>query len=157
MKVIKKKVLGKVLDMIKNLMDDEEKYLEFYKEFSKNIKMGILENKMTKKVTERLISFLRFKSSKTGKLISLSDYVKGMDKDQPQLYYVLGENVKEIESLPYLENILAKGYEVLYMTDAVDPYLTQTEYWKTFENVTMQNIAKSGVELGGDGKLYILF
>lgn len=84
-------------------------------------------------------------------MISLSDYVKGMSKDQPQLYYVVGESVKEIETLPYLENILAKGYDILYLTDALDPYLGQTEFFKTFENVTLQNIAKSGVDLGGDG------
>lgn len=58
MKVIKKKILGKVLDMIKSLMDDEEKYLEFYNEYSKNIKMGIVEKKMSQKVTEKLITFL---------------------------------------------------------------------------------------------------
>lgn len=58
MKIIQKKILGKVLDMIKSLMDDEEKYGEFYKEYGKFIKMGILENKMSKKVTEKLISFL---------------------------------------------------------------------------------------------------
>lgn len=74
-----------------------------------------------------------------------------MSKDQPQLYYVLGESVKEIENLPYLENILAKGYEILYLTDPLDPYMSQSEFFKTFEDVTMQNIAKSGVELGGDG------
>lgn len=60
MKIIKKKILGKVLDMIKSLMDDEEKYLTFYKEFGRNMKLGIVENQMSKKVTEKLITFLYF-------------------------------------------------------------------------------------------------
>ncbi len=89
-------------------------------------------------------------------MISLSDYVKGMAKNQPQMYYVLGESIKEIETLPYLENILAKGYEVLYLTDPLDPYLAQSEYLKTYENITLQNIAKSGVDLGGDG-IFLVF
>ena len=96
--------------------------------------------------------FRRFQSSKSGKLISLSDYVKGMKKDQPQIYYVLGESVKDIENLPYLENILAKGYEVLYMTDPLDPYLALGDMLKRFEEITLQNIAKSGVKLGDEGK-----
>ena len=58
MKIIKKKILAKILDVIKGLMDDDEKYLKFYKEFAKNIKAGLLENKMSSKVNEKLISFL---------------------------------------------------------------------------------------------------
>ena len=84
-------------------------------------------------------------------MISLSDYIKGMIEDQPQLYYVVGESIEEIESLPYLENIQAKGFEVLYLTDPLDSYLVQGESLKTFENVTLQNIAKSGVRLGKEG------
>jgi molecular chaperone HtpG len=163
-KVIKKKILGKVLEMIKNLMNDEEKYLTFFKEYGKNIKLGILENQVPPKTIEKLITFLyfftlmyrRFHSSKTGKMISLSDYVKGMSRKQPQLYYVLGESIKEIESLPYLETINAKGYDVLYFIDPLDAYLVQGESMKVFQNVTLQNIAKSGVDLGGDGIFYIL-
>ena len=79
------------------------------------------------------------------------DYVSGMPKNQPQLYYIVGDNVKELKSSPLVESIIAKGYEILYMTDSLDSYLTQSENFKTFDGVTLQNIAKSGVKLGDEG------
>ena len=58
MKVIKKKILGKVLDMIKNLMDNDSDYLTFYKEYGKSLKMGILENQVPPKTIKKIMTFL---------------------------------------------------------------------------------------------------
>jgi heat shock protein beta len=110
LRVIRKKLLQKALEMIKNLMDNEEEYLTFYKEYSNAIKMGLLEDT---KNSEKLVKFLRYYSSKSKKLISLDEYIKNMKKGQEQIFYITGESVKQLDSSPFVENLVSKGYEIL--------------------------------------------
>ena len=81
LKVIKKKLVRKTLDMIKKISD--EKYLEFWKEYSTNIKLGVMEDASNR---TRLAKLLRFMSS-NGKLSSLSEYVERMKDKQEQGRY----------------------------------------------------------------------
>ena len=96
--------------MFKSLAEDEEKYLEFYKEFGGALKMGILEDAKT---APKLIKLLRFHSSKSGKMISIEDYVKNMKEGQEQIFYIIGDSVKALSSSPFVETLLSKGYEIL--------------------------------------------
>jgi heat shock protein beta len=86
------------------------KYAKFWKEFGKAIKLGIIED-ATNRV--RLAKLLRFHSSKSGdSLTSLDQYISRMKPGQKQIYYITGQDRKQLEKSPFLEKLLNKGYEV---------------------------------------------
>lgn len=142
LKVIKKKLVRKTLDMIKKI--DDSKYTDFWKEFSTNLKLGIIEDQTNR---NRIAKLLRFHSSKTGPdgWTSLSNYVKDMQSEQEQIYYVAGSSFDEVSQSPFVEKVLKKGYEVLYLTDAVDEYTLSN--LPDFEGKRFQNVAKEGLAL----------
>jgi len=113
LKVIKKKLVRKTLDMIKKIEDD--KYEAFWKEYSTNVKLGVIEDTANR---TRLAKLLRFVSS-SGKLVSLADYVENMKEKQEQIFYMAGGSKEEVEKSPFVERLLKKGYEVLYLTEAL--------------------------------------
>ncbi|CEF70962.1 Glycoprotein 93 [Strongyloides ratti] len=145
LKVIKKKLVRKVLDMLKKM--DEEKYIEFWSEFSTNIKLGIMEDPSNR---NRLSKLLRFQSSNDAtKETTLKDYVERMKEKQESIFYVAGNSRSEVESSPFVERLLKKGYEVLYLTEPVDEYCIQN--MPEYEGKRFQNVAKDGLKLG-DGE-----
>merc|ERR1712059_38930 len=142
MGVIKKKLVRKTLDMIKKI--SEEKYPEFWKEYSTNIKLGVIEDTANR---TRLAKLLRFTSS-NGKLVSLAEYVEGMKDKQETIFYIAGGSKEEVENSPFVERLLKKGYEVLYLTEAVDEYAISA--LPEFEGKKFQNVAKEGFTIDGD-------
>ena len=73
LKVIKKNITKKCLEMIQELADNNEEYKKFYEQFSKNLKLGIHEDTTNR---AKLSEYLRFYTSKSGdEQISLKDYV----------------------------------------------------------------------------------
>jgi heat shock protein beta len=122
LKVIKKKLVRKVLDMLKKL--DDAQYEKFWKEYGTNIKLGVIED-TTNRV--RLAKLLRFHSSTSEKkMISLETYVKNMKPKQDTIYYMAGTSMDEVSKSPFVEKLLKKGYEVLYLIDAIDEYCMQS-------------------------------
>ncbi|CAJ0602597.1 unnamed protein product [Cylicocyclus nassatus] len=146
LKVIKKKLVRKVLDMLKKLEGQE--FDDFWKEFSTNIKLGIMEDPSNR---IRLAKLLRFSSSADKeKLTSLTDYVERMKDKQDKIYYMAGLSRKEVETSPFVERLIAKGYEVLYLTEAVDEYCIQA--MPEFDGKKFQNVAKEGVTIDDSEK-----
>merc|ERR1712047_193192 len=142
LKVIKKKLVRKTLDMIKKI--DEALYPAFWREFSTNIKLGVIEDAANR---SRLAKLLRFTSS-AGNVVSLSQYVERMKDKQEQIFYMGGSTLKEVQESPFVERLLKKGYEVLYLTEAVDEYAISA--LPEFEGKKFQNVAKDGFSLEGD-------
>lgn len=142
LKVIKKKLVRKVLEMIKKL--DEGDFETFHKEYSTNIKLGVIEDASNR---VRLAKLLRFSSSATeaDKVTSLESYVERMKDKQEFIYYIAGTNRRELEASPFVERLLKKGYEVLYLIDPIDEYCMQS--LPEFEGKRMQNVAKDGFNL----------
>lgn len=116
-KVIKKKLVRKVLDMIKKIGAD--KYPDFWKEYSTNIKLGLMEDPSNR---SRLGKLLRFQSSAGKNLTSLEEYVARMKPKQSHIFWLAGANRAEVEQSPFVERLLARGYEVLFMVEPVDEY-----------------------------------
>ena len=144
LKVIKKKLVRKTLDMIKKISD--EKYLEFWKEYSTNIKLGVIEDTNNR---TRLAKLLRFASS-AGSLTSLAEYVERMKDKQESIFYIAGGSKEEVEKSPFVGRLIKKGYEVLYLTEAVDEYAISA--LPEFEGKKFQNVAKEGFSIDGDTK-----
>jgi len=146
LKVIKKKLVRKTLDMIKKLEGDE--FTNFWKEYSTNVKLGVIEDHSNR---TRLAKLLRFFSSNSDEdQTSLADYVERMKDKQEHIYFMAGQSRKEVESSPFVERLLKKGYEVLYLTEAVDEYCIQS--LPEFEGKKFQNVAKEGLKLDQSDK-----
>jgi len=142
LKVIKKKLVRKTLDMIKKI--DDDKYNAFWAEYSTNIKLGVIEDTANR---TRLAKLLRFVSS-NGKLTSLAEYVERMKDKQEHIFYMAGGSKDEVEKSPFVERLIKKGYEVLYLTEAVDEYAISA--LPEFEGKKFQNVAKEGFSIDGD-------
>lgn len=144
-KVIKKKLVRKVLDMIKKI--DKDAYEKFWKEYSTNIKLGIMEDPSNR---SRLAKLLRFQSSNGKSVTSLAEYVERMKAKQENIYFIAGANRAEVEKSPFVERLLAKGYEVLYLVEAVDEYCISA--LPEFDGKKFQNVAKEGFKLNESEK-----
>jgi len=158
LRVIKKKLVTKALEMIRKMAekkkkkgDDEEKegeeakvsdpseeaednenYLAFWKEFMKAIKLGLYEDSSNR---TKLAKLLRFQTSKTNdNWTSLEKYISRMGKGQKNIYYISAESKEQAEKSPYLERFRKKGIEVLYYTDPIDEYaMPQLTEFKGFQ------------------------
>lgn len=136
-KVIKKKLVRKVLDMLKKV--PEADYVKFWKEYSTNIKLGVIEDPSNR---TRLAKLLMFHSSNGENMTFLADYVQRMKPKQERIYYIAGASKEEVKNSPFVERLLRKGYEVLYLTEAVDEYAISAI--PEFDGKKFQNVAKEG-------------
>jgi len=141
LKVIKKKLVRKTLDMIKKISDED--YLKFWEEYSTNIKLGVIEDHSNR---TRLAKLLRFQSSNhDSDLTSLADYLERMKEKQENIFFIAGTSRDEVTKSPFVERLLKKGYEVLYLVEPVDEYCIQS--LPEFEGKKFQNIAKEGLKV----------
>lgn len=139
-KIIKKKLIRKVLDMIKKI--PKEDYQQFWKEYSTNIKLGIIEDAQNR---ARLSKMLQFHSSTQKEMTSLPEYVSRMKPNQQHIYYIAGSSEEEVKRSPFVERLEKKGYEVLYLIEAVDEYAISS--LPEFDGKKFQNVAKEGFTL----------
>ena len=143
MKVMKKNIVKKSIELLQELSEDETKYLEFYNGFSKNIKLGVHQDDHNR---SKLAGLLRFYTSKSGNnMVSLDQYVERMKESQPGIFYITGPSQQAIDTSPFVEKLLEKDYEVIFMTQAIDEYVVQQ--LKEYSDKKLICATKEGLDL----------
>ena len=146
LKVIRKNLVKKCLELFQELTEDADNYKKFYEQFSKNLKLGIHEDSQNRK---KIAELLRYHSSATGdEMTSLKDYVSRMKENQTQIYYITGESRDQVSNSAFVERVTKRGFEVLYMVEPIDEYAVQQ--LKDYEGKTLVSVTKEGLELPED-------
>ena len=140
-KSIEKRIKQELEDLLKN---DRQNYEKFYKAFGRQLKYGTYNDFGMHK--EELQDLLLFYSSKDKKLITLDEYVSRMATDQKEIYYACGESVDKIDMLPQVESVKDKGFEILYLDDAIDEFCFQA--MMNYKEKNFKNIASNDFDLG---------
>lgn len=146
LKVIRKNIVKKCLELFNGLAEDEESYKKFYEQFSKNLKLGIHEDSVNR---AKLAELLRYDSSNSkDDMTSLKDYVTRMKENQKDIYYITGETRDAVANSAFVERVVKRGYEVIYMTEPIDEYCVQQ--LKEYDGKKLVSVTKEGLELPED-------
>jgi len=146
LKVIRKNLVKKCLELMQEIYEDKDNYKKFYEQFGKNLKLGIHEDSTNRK---KISDLLLYYSSHSGdEMTSLKDYVSRMKENQKDIYYITGENKETVKNSAFVERVKKHGYEVLYMTEPIDEYCVQQ--LKEYDGKNLVSVTKEGVELPED-------
>ena len=142
-KALEKKIASELGKMLKT---DRKDYEKFFKEFGAQLKWGIYSSFGVNR--EELQDLLLFKTSAEGDFTTLKEYIERAREDQDKIYYAVGETVEKISMLPQVESVLAKGYEVLYLTEDIDEFCVQI--LRNYENKDFLNVCTDSLDLGDE-------
>lgn len=137
---IEKKIKSELETMLKK---DRGTYETFFEGFGLQLKFGIYHSYGMLK--EKLQDLLLYYSSKEDKMVTLAEYVEKMPEDQKEIYFASGENKTKISSLPQVELVKDKGFDILYLTDNVDEFCFQM--LRDYKEKPFKNIAQGNLDL----------
>ncbi len=140
---IKQASVKKVLNEIKKMSKDEEKYALFVEQYNRALKEGAYQDFTNK---EAILELIRFKSSKAEKMTSLSAYKDAADTEQKAIYYIVGENENVLKNSPLLEAYKKNDIEVLILDDKeideiITPMYGAYQEWE-FKDITSAEAPK---------------
>jgi molecular chaperone HtpG len=123
-RVIRKTLVKQVLDALESMASERpEDFKKFYEQFGVYLKEGAATDYENK---DRLAKLLRWESTGSTGLTSLGEYVARMKEGQPAIYYAVGESRLALEGAPHLEGLKKRGYEVLFMVEPIDQWVSES-------------------------------
>ena len=136
---ITRKVLSELQEKAEKEPDEFEQFWEL---FGSVVKEGLYD---AHSYREALCKVVRFRSTASEKLTSLEDYISRMKKGQENIYYLSASDPETAKNSPQLEAFIAKGIEVLFMTDTID------EFWLPiqgdFRNKKFKSVTRGASDL----------
>ena len=146
LKVIRKNLVKKCLELIDEICEDKDSFKKFYEQFAKNIKLGIHEDTTNRK---KLAGLLRYYTSASGdEMASFADYISRMKENQKSIYYITGESKEVVAQSAFVESLKKRGLEVMYLTEPIDEYVVQQ--LKEYDGKSLVSVTKEGLELPED-------
>nr|BAF00175.1 putative heat shock protein [Arabidopsis thaliana] len=145
-RIMKKRLVRKAFDMILgiSLSENREDYEKFWDNFGKHLKLGCIEDRENHK---RIAPLLRFFSSQSeNDMISLDEYVENMKPEQKAIYFIASDSITSAKNAPFLEKMLEKGLEVLYLVEPIDEVAVQS--LKAYKEKDFVDISKEDLDLG---------
>ena len=145
---IKHGIVSRLLKDLKKRAENYDDYIKFWNNFGIVFKEGIYEDFANR---EEIAAISLFASTKEEeKLTTLDAYVERMPKDQQDIYYITGDDVKVLANNPQLEAFKQKGWEVLLLVDPIDEFWTQT--LPNYKGKAVKHIAQAGETLSFERK-----
>eukprot|EP00191_Tetraselmis_sp_GSL018_P001546 CAMPEP_0177601648 /NCGR_PEP_ID=MMETSP0419_2-20121207/14390_1 /TAXON_ID=582737 /ORGANISM="Tetraselmis sp., Strain GSL018" /LENGTH=784 /DNA_ID=CAMNT_0019094965 /DNA_START=91 /DNA_END=2442 /DNA_ORIENTATION=+ len=144
-RVMKKQLVKRTLETLKELSgrEDQTDYNTFFDAFGRNLKLGIIEDRDNR---ETLAGLLRFFSSKSGdEKISLDKYIEGKKESQKAIYYMAADSKDAAASAPFVEDLVNRGYEVLYLTEPIDEVAVTN--LAEYKDMKLMDVSKEDLEL----------
>ncbi len=143
---IRKNIVSKIFSSLKDMLNTtRSEYEKFWLEFGPTLKEGVPTDASQ---IEKLQDLFLFKSTASDQWTTLDEYVTRMKPNQKDLYFMTGEKVEIIKNSPYLEKLKEKNFEVLFLTDAVDEWVTQGI--KKFKDKNLISITSEGLNLDSE-------
>ncbi|GAA5860289.1 hypothetical protein JCM8547_003453 [Rhodosporidiobolus lusitaniae] len=147
---IRRNVIKRIYDTFGQIAKNSPAdYNDLYEKAGIALKVGAVEDSKNR---DRIIKLLRFETSVTpaGNLTSLDEIVARRKEGQTQIFFISGAGQKkeQLEKSPFVERILARGYEVLYFSDPIDEMLVNAV--PTYSGLRFQDVAKDGVKFGDE-------
>src|SRR3982751_4796003 len=140
---IRKAVTGRVISELESLGEKEpETFAKIWDAFGPVIKEGIWEDFERR---EKLLALSRFTTT-TGEKRSLRQYVEDLKPNQTDIYYLVGDSIERLKSNPKLESAIARGIEVLLLTDPVDAFWTSARL--EFGGKPLKSLSQGDVDFG---------
>jgi molecular chaperone HtpG len=147
---IRRGVTSRIITAIEKLSEsDAEAFLKFWENFGAVFKEGIYEDFERR---AQLMALARFRTSTSGEgYRSLAEYVKDIKEGQNAIYYLAGSSLDQLKPSPQLEGFLARGIEVLFLTDSVDSFWAMNA--PEFEGKAFKSITQGAADLAQFAKL----
>jgi molecular chaperone HtpG len=139
-----KKVLSELGKIAKK---DKATYEKFTAEFGNVLKEGLYSDHANR---EKILELLRFNTLKGDTLTSIEEFIKNVDEEKKEIYYITAKSSLEmLKSSPALERFKARDLDVLVLNEEIDtivfPMVTEYKEYK-FVNVTDAKFEESEEE-----------
>ncbi len=161
LRVIAKNIESKILSEFANMLENDRiRYERLFKSFGMPLKIGAYDGYGINK--DKLKDLLLFHSSfekeidnpenKDEKIktdyATIKEYISRMKEEQKDIYYASSESIDKIKMMPQVENVIDKGYEVLFLDESVDEFVLQI--MENYDGKKFINVSANNIDLDTD-------
>lgn len=144
---IRSGLVKRALDLLDKLASDEsDKYKTFWGNFGAVLKEGVAEDHGNRERIAKLLRFASTKSEGDAPTVGFDQYIERMVEGQEAIYFITADSYKAAANSPQLEQLKAKGFEVLLMSERIDEWMMG--YLSEYAGKKLRNVAKGDLDLG---------